>query len=155
MGALQEVITQVRRLRKEYGIPEGAEVDVTLSSVPGSFQDTLSSEGSAIQRLAKVGEATVGDGHPGGAGAHAVLSNGMELFLPLEGVIDLEQEKKRLATEIDRLSGQLVGARKKLENRGFLEKAPEEVVAREREKADSFQEQLEKLSEKLKVFEGG
>ena len=96
----------------------------------------------------------VGEGHPGGAGAHAVLSNGMELFLPLEGVIDLEQEKKRLAVEIDRLSGQLVGARRKLENRGFLEKAPEEVVAREREKADSFQEQTGKTLGEAQGFRG-
>jgi valyl-tRNA synthetase len=155
MGSLQEVITQVRRLRKEYGVPEGAEVDVDLSGVPDSFRDTLMSEQVAVRRLARVGSVRVGDAHPGSAGAHAVLGNGTELFLPLEGVIDLDREKARLGDEIKRLSNQLEGTRKKLENQGFLEKAPAEVVAREREKADSFREQLDKLTEKLRVFQGG
>jgi valyl-tRNA synthetase len=155
MGSLQEVVTQVRRLRKEYGVPEGAEVEVALASVPASFRDTLSSEEVAVRRLARVKEIVVGDASPGGAGAHAVLNNGTELFLPLEGVIDLGREKERLREEINRLSGQLAGTLKKLENRGFLEKAPEEVVVREREKAHSFQEQVDKLSDKLRVFEGG
>jgi valyl-tRNA synthetase len=72
----------------------------------------------------------------------------------LEGVIDLGKERERISVEIQRLSGQLKGIKGKLENRNFLERAPEEVVAREREKEASFQEQMEKLQEKLKVFEG-
>jgi valyl-tRNA synthetase len=155
MADLQEVITQIRRLRKEYGVPEGAEVEVTLTSVPDSFRRTVTAEAVALRRLARVREVTVGDTHGGGAGAHGVMTNGTELFLPLEGVIDLARERERLAEEIRRLSGQLQGTRKKLENQGFLEKAPLEVVEREREKAGTFQEQLEKLTEKLKVFEGG
>jgi valyl-tRNA synthetase len=155
MGNLQELITHVRRLRKEYGVPEGTDMRVVLAAVPASFQSTLVSEKSAVQRLARVNEVVVGDAHPGGAGAHTVLDNGTELFLPLEGVIDLHRERERLMEEISRLSGQMTGAKKKLENRDFLEKAPDEVVAREREKADNFQRQLQKLSEKLRVIEGG
>ena len=62
-------------------------------------------------------------------------------------------ERERLRGEIQRLEGQLTGTRKKLENRGFTAKAPEEVVDRERAKAASFQEQLDKLQEKLRAFE--
>ena len=85
-------------------------------------------------------------------GAHAVLKNGAGVFIPLEGVIDLEKERDRLAGEIERLTGQLRGVQGKLENRNFVERAPEEVVGREREKEASFREQIEKLQEKLKVF---
>ena len=74
--------------------------------------------------------------------------------MPLEGIIDLEKERDRLSAEIQRLAGQLKGTRSKLENQSFLERAPEEVVAREREKEATFQEQMEKLQEKLKIFEG-
>jgi valyl-tRNA synthetase len=153
MEALQELITQIRRLRKEYGVPEGAQVEVVLAGAPEYFQSTLESESSALQMLARVSEVGLG-GSMSGAGAHGVLVNGTELFIPLEGVIDLDREMERLRGEIQRLDGQLLGTRKKLENKGFLEKAPDEVVAREREKAASFQEQMEKLQEKLHAFEG-
>ncbi len=156
MEAVQELITQVRRLRKEYGVPEGAKVDVALASAPPSFQAVLAAEGSSIRRLARVSNLRVGAGagEAGGTGAHAVLRNGTELLMPLEGVIDLKKERERLSAEVQRLNGQLQGVRAKLENRNFLDRAPEAVVEREREKEASFREQMERLQEKLKVFEG-
>jgi valyl-tRNA synthetase len=159
MAALQELIVQVRRMRKEYSVPEGAEVDVVVSGAPEAFRATLGSEAQAVRRLARVREVTWGGDQTGEAagrkGSHGVLTNGTEVFVPLEGVLDLERERKRLSGEIERLSGQLRGTEAKLENGRFLEKAPPEVVAKEREKAASFREQMEKLQEKLRVFEGG
>ncbi len=154
MAALQELVTQIRRLRKEYGVPEGAQVDVVLAGAPEVFRGTLEEEAQAVRTLARVGAITWEREKARGAGAHGVLLNGTELFVSLEGVIDLVREKARLQGEIGRLAGQLTATRKKLENQGFLGKAPEEVVAREREKAASLQEQVEKLQDKLRVFEG-
>jgi valyl-tRNA synthetase len=153
MAALQELITQVRRLRKEYGVPEGAQVDVIVGGAPASFQGTLEREDGALRLLARVGRVVV-DGALSGPGAHGVLENGTELFIPLEGVIDLEKEKERLEKEIQRLESQLMGTQKKLENESFIQNAPQEVVGREREKAASLQEQKEKLQEKLSAFLG-
>jgi valyl-tRNA synthetase len=174
MEAMQELITQIRSLRKEYGIPEGTEVGVVLRSAPPPVMEALSMEETSVRRLARVsdlavsvdsggrqGESPVDSTAPpegrgqGAAGAHAVLRDGTEVFIPLEGVIDLEKERERLAGEIRRLEGQLAGVRKKLENRNFVEKAPEEVVGRERDKERSFQEQLAKLEGKLTVLEQG
>jgi valyl-tRNA synthetase len=154
MGSLQELITQIRRLKKEYSVPEGKEVVVLLQGAPRDFGATLDSEEWAIRLLARVSEVRVGETGAGRAGAHGVLNNGTELFIPLEGVIDLEAEKERLEGEIRRLEGQLRGSEKKLENSDFLEKAPARIVEREREKAASFREQMEKLQEKLQAFEG-
>ncbi len=152
MGALQELISRIRSLRKEYGVPEGAEVDVILSGAPEAFQTTLDKELSSVQLLARVGNISPRGVEASGAGAHAVLGNGTELFLPLEGVIDLDRERERLEKEIQRLQGQLAGSRKKLQNTDFVEKAPDEVVQRERDKAASFGEQIDKLQEKLRAF---
>ncbi len=155
LGAVQDLITQVRSLRKEYGVPEGAEVDVVLTGAPTSFKNALASEDSSIRRLARVGSLTMESSlNEGGAGAHGVLRNGTELFLPLEGVIDLEKERVRLSEEIERLAGQLKGVRAKLQNENFVSRAPAEVVERERNKESNFQEQMTKLQEKLKVFQG-
>ena len=90
----------------------------------------------------------------GTIGAHAVLTGGAEVFLPLEDVVDLERERRRLREEMERLEDRLRDTRRKLDNEQFVTKAPEEVVEREREKARSQREQLEKLGEKLDLFEG-
>ena len=148
MAALQELITGVRRLRKEYGVGEGRRVSVVLTSVPPGFAETLAAGEEAIARLARV-EAVMLDGRPRGVGAHAVLQNGAEVFIPLEDVIDLDRERERLRREVARLGGQMNGARRKLANRNFLERAPERVVAHERDKLASFREQHDKLQEKL------
>ncbi len=148
MEALQELITRVRRLRKEYGVGEGHQVAVVLTAVAPGFAETLAAGGEALTRLARIGSVTL-DGRPHGIGAHAVLRNGTEVFIPLEDVIDLERERARLRKEVTRLSGQMHGARRKLANPNFLERAPERVVAHEREKLASFSEQHDKLREKL------
>jgi valyl-tRNA synthetase len=82
-------------------------------------------------------------------GAHAVLRNGVEVFIPLEGVIDVARERERLEEEIDRLDAQVEGSRARLSNDGFVKGAPPEIVDREREKQRSFEEQVNKLRGKL------
>ena len=153
MEALQELITHGRRLRKEYGVREDRRVHVELSSVSAGFAATLADQDGSLKRLARL-ESVAVDGATHGIGAHGVLQNGTEVFLPLEGVIDLDQERDRLRGEVDQLAGQLQGTERKLANESFVERAPEDVVAREREKLDNFREQRDKLQEKLVSLEG-
>jgi valyl-tRNA synthetase len=144
---LMDLIGTVRTLRSEYGIPPAAPVVLALSNVSPALAGALAQEERAVRRLARVGEIR-SDGM-GGAGAHAVLRSGVEIFLPLEGVIDLDQERQRLGRELERLTGQLRGTEAKLANEQFTARAPGEVVAREREKADSYREQRDRLAAKL------
>ncbi len=153
LGTFRELVGEVRRLRKEYGVPEGKRVSIHLSGTTSAFASMVAEQGSALERLARVNEVvTTGDGD--GIGAHAVLKNGTELFLPLSDVIDVDRELERLRGEIERIQGQLTGTEKKLENEKFVSRAPEEVVAREREKADLLREQAAKLAEKRQALEG-
>jgi valyl-tRNA synthetase len=154
MRVLQELITSVRSLRKEYGVPEGEAVEIALATDDTDFQRTVEAEASALSRLARVGGVRRGLAADGTIGAHAVLTNGAELFLPLEGVIDLDRERERLSQEIDRLEGLVRASEGKLSNEQFVERAPADVVEREREKARGQQEQLGKLREKLELFQG-
>ena len=82
-----------------------------------------------------------------GVGTHAFVWD------PVAGLIDLDQERKRLRAEIERLDGQVAGAEKKLSNEQFVGKAPPEVVQKEREKVGAFSEQRSKLREKLSALE--
>ena len=151
---LQELITQVRSLRKEYGVSEGAGLSINLTGIRDGFRETVQTQSGALKRLARVDECAL-DISAEGVGAHAVLKNGAELFIPLEGVIDIGRERERLAAEIGRLGGQLEGSRKTLANDRFVQQAPAEVVEKEREKARSFEEQLDKLTVKLATLADG
>ncbi|HSG06827.1 MAG TPA: valine--tRNA ligase [Longimicrobiales bacterium] len=154
MASFQELIIEIRRLRKEYGIGEGQRIAIQFTSADPSFAATVSEQGAALERLARVNEVALGGDAPQGIGAHAVLSTGAELFLPLEGVIDVDRERTRLRAEIQRLDGVVTATEKKLANQAFVSKAPGEVVEKEREKVTSAREQADKLKEKLHALEG-
>jgi valyl-tRNA synthetase len=153
MEALQEVIGAVRNLRAEYGVPPGARVRLRLSGGEPAARAVLAASGRALHDLARV-EALEEGGADGAVGAHAVLRSGIELFLPLEGVLDLGRERERLRGELERVERLEQGTRGRLGNAGFVERAPAEVVEKEREKLASLSEQREKLSEKLRSLEG-
>jgi len=156
MAAFQELVTTVRSLRKEYGVPEGERVQLHLTGVPASLEALVAAEEASLERLARIRGLTVnGNGAASGAGAHAVLSGGVEIFLPLEEVIDLDRERGRLEQEIGRLEGQLRGAEGKLANQAFVSRAPAPVVEKERERAADLREQRDRLREKLATLSGG
>lgn len=151
---LQQLITAVRSLRKEYGIPEKAEVEVHLGAVSSDRRAGVESQRPALRRMARVGVLEFDVAGEGAVGASAVLNSGVEVFLPLEGLIDVDKECERLQGEIDRLGGQLDSVLRKLANEKFVGRAPEDVVAKERAKADSFGVKLEKLREKHAALAG-
>jgi len=102
-----------------------------------------------LRRLARVSELRfTQDGARPAQSASAVV-DGEEVFVPLEGLIDLAVERARLQKEIDRIAGLLEGIRKKLGNESFVGRAPAEVVEKEREKERSFESNLAKLRRNL------
>ena len=80
--------------------------------------------------------------------ASAVVKD-LEIFIPLEGLIDIDLEKSRLEKEIVRLEALIEGIEKKLMNKDFLSKAPKEVIEKERQKSQDFKDNLEKLRNNL------
>lgn len=151
MHALIELIGAVRALRTEYKVPPSTHLQVRLGNVDAPLEAALAVEERALRRMARVNAIERGNGTAAG-GAHAVLRSGTELFIPLEDIIDMDRERARLAAEVQRLEGQLRGTESKLVNEAFVARAPADVVAREREKAASLREQLERLGDKLKAL---
>jgi valyl-tRNA synthetase len=146
--ALCELIGEVRTLRSEYSVPPAAQVRIQLGNVSPELDAALAAEARALARLARVEHVDRSRGG-GGAGAHAVLRAGVELFIPLADVIDLEQERQRLQKELERLEGQLRATESKLRNEQFTSRAPTEVVEKERAKADNFRDQRDRLALKI------
>jgi valyl-tRNA synthetase len=154
MNALMELIGAVRNLRSEYAVPPASEIGIRVSSAAPALAAALQVEARALRRMARVSAIDEGADVPSGkGGAHAVLRAGGELFIPLEGLIDVAKERDRLGKELTRIEGQLKGTEAKLSNEQFVGKAKPEVIAREREKAASLRVQYEQLSEKLKALD--
>jgi valyl-tRNA synthetase len=153
MSELQAVIGAVRNLRSEYGVQPAQRVRVRVAGASPLLVETLSGSARSLADLARVEEVGF-DRVPGEVGASAVLVSGAEIFLPLEGVIDLAKERGRLRAELDRVEGMIAGTRGRLENERFVSRAPVEVVRKEREKLASLEEQRAKLSGTYAALEG-
>jgi valyl-tRNA synthetase len=140
---VQELVGAVRQIRAEYGVEPGKTVNLRISREHPAFSE----ESGTIQRLAKIADLTYGE-PLAEAGANAVLTDGTTLYIALGDLVDIQKECARLAAEEHRLSGLIESQRKKLGNEQFVSRAPADVVAKEREKLATMEEQVAALSAK-------
>ena len=153
MVFVQNVIDSLRTLRSEMSIPPSREIAVQMRISHGHSAESIRRYEGYLQRLARVTSLVfLADAHRPKLSAGAVV-DGEELFVPLEGVIDLDVERTRLRKEIDRVAAMLEGVRRKLNNDSFVEKAPKDVVDREREKLEAFTHTMEKLEKNLEMLQ--
>jgi valyl-tRNA synthetase len=103
--------------------------------------------------MARVGDITVDDKPTKHAhAASAFLTGGIEVHIPMEGLIDLEKERTKLTKELKDVEHFLASIEAKLTNKQFLANAPEEVIALEKEKLTNAQEKAAKIQERLKAL---
>jgi len=142
---IREAIDAIRALRAEYGVQPGAGIRAHVSR--HAARETLLRNAALVQRLARC--ELDGAAAPSGAAAHAVLPSGLELSLPLAGMVDVAKERARLTGEIEGLSKQLTGLRGRLANASFTAKAPAAVVEAERAKEREWTARVDQLQSKL------
>jgi valyl-tRNA synthetase len=148
-GRVQEAISKIRTIRAEYRVPPKTRLTAAIKPRTELMRAALDGERDTIVRLAQLAELEL-DGGLQGAGAHAVLADGSEVFVALSDAIDVQQECRRLSGELTRLDHQLTGLSAKLANQQFIARAPADVVAREREKERAWRDQRQVLADKLK-----
>lgn len=141
---VQSVVTAIRNIRGEMNIPPSRAINLVLKT-----ESVDESQVSYIKNLIRASEVTVDkNAAKPGASASAVVK-GCEIYIPLEGLIDLDVEKQRVEKEIVRLEGALKGVEKKLSNERFVNNAPDDVVEKEKKKLSDWSESLEKLKQIL------
>jgi valyl-tRNA synthetase len=145
MQFVQNVIESVRNIRGEMSIAPSKEISLVVKLSDERRAESVERYSGYLKRLARVSSLSfLKDSSRPKLAASAVVQ-GEELFVPLEGLIDIEVEKARLKKEIDRVSGLLKSGQAKLSNSSFVDKAPKDVVEKEREKLNNFEETLGKL----------
>jgi valyl-tRNA synthetase len=149
-GAVRQAITAIRNIRAEYRVPPKARLAAAIRPAGGAARATLEAEHDTILRLAQL-ETLTTDGEAL-EGAHAVLTDGSEVVVALAGAVDLTQECRRLSDELQRLDKQLDALGAKLANESFVARAPADVVARERDKQQTWRTQRDVLATKLRAL---
>ena len=144
MEFLQQVVTAVRGIRSELNIPPGLKLELIIK-VQGPDREFLEEHRDLILGLAGLGDMQTGMDLEPPKGCGAAVVKGYELFVPLRGVVDIQSELARLQKELGKLEKDLNVVGKKLENSGFLNNAPADVVENEQAKARRIREEKEKL----------
>ncbi|GAA5520493.1 valine--tRNA ligase [Aliifodinibius salicampi] len=147
--SIQKMISAIRNIRAEFKLSPNDEIDLLIKAKDDNTAKAISKNEWIFRKLQSIDTFKVeADLDKPETSASAVIE-GTELFVPLEGLIDLDKERERIQKEIDRLEGFLKSIEGKLKNDGFVNNAPAEVVQRERDKKEDTETDLEKLREIL------
>ncbi len=148
-NAIQKSISAIRNIRAEFNVNPTAEIDLLIKAKNAETATVYQNNEWIFRKLQNIGSFEVSDDLQKPATSASAVVEGSEIFVPLEGVIDLEKERERIENEIERLEGFLKQINGKLNNDGFVNNAPDEVVERERQKKEDTENNLAKLNEIL------
>ena len=147
MESLMDAVRAIRNRRAEMNVPPSKKAKVLILT---EKKDTFSAGAGFFPKLAYASEIELIDAVPADASRMAsVVTGDAQIYMPMGDLIDFEAERARLGKEKSKVEADIDFVMKKLNNPKFVDKAPEKVVAAEREKADKLREHLAKLEESI------
>lgn len=145
---IKEIIVEIRNIRNTKNIHPTKKSELIL--VTEKYEKELKEAEGVLLKLGFANKAKIQKDKTGiPEDAIKILTDGIELYMPLEGLVNLEEERKRLEVEKLRLEGEVARCEKMLSNPGFVNKAPEAKVKEEKEKLEKYKKMLEKVMESL------
>lgn len=153
MGILMGVISGIRNIRGEMNIAPSKKVNVLIDAPDEGEAGVLRSNLDHIKTLAKVDNVSIEAGAPKPEASATAVVGRTSVHVLLKGLLDFEEERKRLKKQINKIKKDIGTSNKKLSNDGFLKKAPPEIVAKVRDKVESLSLKLSKLDQNLEFFE--
>jgi len=149
---IQEVIKTIRNIKAEMNIPLARGIDVLINVVNNEKEELIKEHLPFIKNLAHVQSFQVGDSlEKPECSATGVLED-IEIFIPLAGVIDLEAEIQRLEKKVQKTEKDMIVINKKLNNADFIQKAPENIIKKEREKIKELTDIRDRIEKNLKAL---
>jgi len=149
MQAIMDVIGSIRNMRAEVNADPHKRVSATLIAAK-ELMETLRENSGYIELLGLVESLTLlPEGSEKPSNAMAAVNTGVEVYLPLAGLIDVELETKRLNKELDVLAKELARSEGKLKNEGFLANAPKSIVEMQQAKAEECRTKIGAINERL------
>ena len=150
MNALMDIIKAVRQIKAQVGASLTKKVDLFIVSENAKLVTTNS---ALIQKLAGVSDIKIvsakTDVHEK---VFTQVLNGFELYIPLGELVDVEKEIEKLSAELIKAQEELSRAEGKLKNKGFIEKAPKDLVEKEKQKIEKYKEMIDRIENNLKEY---
>ena len=146
---LKDVIIGIRNIRNNMNVHPSRKSKLIV--VTENYKDLINESESILNKLGFAESIELKnnkDGIP--SNAVSVVTDGIEVFMPFEDLVDLEAEKERLQNEKTKLESEVARATKMLSNPGFVNKAPEAKINEEKAKLVKYQEMLDSVNERLK-----
>ena len=144
MNWVVNLIESIRSARAQLRVPAGLKIPMIFVEMDSEAKQAWENNSEMIQKLARITELTSADEIP--KGSIAISAKGASFALPLEGIIDVEEEKKRLSKSLDKLQKEISALKGRLQNSKFIESAPEEVILETQENLILREEEEAKLS---------
>ncbi|MEK4700596.1 valine--tRNA ligase [Solibacillus sp. FSL R7-0668] len=149
MQLLMDIIRSVRNIRAEVNTPMSKKVAMTISAKEASIAAVLEANKGYIEKFCNPDGLTIGDGIEAPAQAMSAVVSGAEIFMPLAGLINIEEEIARLEKELEKWAKEVKLVSGKLANERFVSKAPEALVAAEREKLADYEEKFATVEKRI------
>jgi len=151
MTVLQELITSIRAIRSRMNIAPSKNVDLKIKCSKDQ-SDLISQNKKLFMALAKIDSYDYGSSMERPSQSATAVVHGMELYIPLDGLVDLDKEKMQLEKRKIKIEGLLIGIDKKLSNKQFINNAPKNVVDGERKKGVNLRDELTKINSNLEIL---
>ncbi|WP_058307231.1 valine--tRNA ligase [Gracilibacillus massiliensis] len=149
MKQLVAIIRSVRNIRAEVDTPTSKEIPIMVLASNEEVKIQLEENRVYIDRFCNPNQLTIDTSFNVPDKAMSAVVTGAEIFLPLEGLIDVEKELTRLQGELAKLNKEVERVDKKLSNQGFISKAPANVVDAEKEKQKDYMDKREKVQARI------
>jgi valyl-tRNA synthetase len=154
MKLLVEVIRAVRNIRAEVNTPMSKQIQMQIKAKDENVQAQLETNRAYIERFCNTSSLIIATDMTTSEKSMTAVVTGAEIILPIEGLINIEEEIKRLEKEREKLDKEVERVQKKLGNEGFLKKAPENVIAEEKAKEQDYVEKREIVIARINELKG-
>ena len=155
MSVLQALIVAVRTMRSEWNVPPGRRTALLVRTHDPEVERLCREYQHYFEKLAWVDHLTAGPEVERPRNAPRQVLEFAEVFLPLEGVIDVEKQRERLLRDLEEARKELEKVRRRLDNPDFLAKARKEIVEKEQTRAEELQALIARLEENLDLLGAG
>jgi valyl-tRNA synthetase len=146
MSFVTTLIDDIRSARAQVHVPVGLKADLVATSLTDAARSAFQRNETLIKRLARIDTVTEG---PAPKGSIAVAAEGAAFAIPLQGLIDIAEEKSRLQKALDKLAKEIGGLKGRLDNPNFAKSAPEDVVMEAQSNLEARAEEADKIKAAL------
>ena len=151
MMMLQDIISSVRAIRSRMNIPPSKKIELNIKS-DEEQTEFINKNSELIIALARLDSYSAGSSVQKPSKSAAAVIHGMELYIPLGGLVDLDKERLQLNKRKTKIELLLSDIKKKLSNENFVSRAPEDIVKREQDKMIELKDELEKIDSNLNML---